>query len=160
MQLKTTGDLRGFLADVLVGIRDGSIDANQANSISKVAAQINQSLSTEVQARINLKELGGEAGQMIIASDHVRDVPSMIESAPTETPKIITQDIPRADVIDPSKITPMPKHAEQANPVKPIIVTRNRADGDKIWCDQCETRVTTSQAIGCKSQHCKAKDAA
>jgi hypothetical protein len=159
VQLKTTGDLRGFLADVLVGIRDGSIDANKANSISKVAAQINQSLSTEVQARMNLKGLDGEAGQMVIASDHVRDVPNMIESAPVEPVQSVHQ-LASADVNDASKVMPMSKQADQANPVKPVIVTRNRQEGDKLWCDQCEMRVTTGQAVGCKSPHCKAKDAA
>lgn len=159
MQLKTTGDLRGFLADVLVGIRDGSIDAGQANSISKVAAQINQSLSTEVQARINLKELGGEAGAMVIVSDHVRDVPKMIESVTVEPVQSVHQ-LPQADVVDPGKVMPLGKRAEQADPAKPIIVTRPRKESDKIWCEQCEMRVTVGQAVGCKSQHCKAKDAA
>ena len=143
MQLKTTGDLRGFLAEVLVGIRDGNIDANQANSISKVAAQINQSLATEVQARMNLKDLGGEAGAMMIAAPEQLPGNSG-ELPPTEPSKIITRNIP-----GPAKL-------EDAT----ANYARNRSDGDKVWCEQCDMRVTVSQAVGCKSPHCKAKDAA
>lgn len=140
MQLKTAGDLRGFLAGVLVGIRDGTIDAAQASSISKVAAQINQSLATEVQARINLKDLGGEAGAMVIASgEHVRDVPKLVEAAPP---------------------APSEQFAESAKKVVAVAPARARTDADKIWCDQCDMQVTAGQAVGCKSPFCKAKDAA
>lgn len=180
MQLKTAGDLRGFLADVLVGIKSGSVDASQASSISKVAAQINASIATEVQARIHLKELGGDAaGAMIIANpvadtrpapelthhhvddDHVPDAGKMVEieaEAPAQPePKI-------EPICQPEQI------AESANsPVVALATSldeaaanyrRNTQDKDKTWCDQCEMRVTTSQAVSCKSRYCKAKEAA
>jgi hypothetical protein len=72
MEIKTTGDLRGFLGETLIGIRDGSIDKNKADAIAKVASQINQSLSVEVNAAIQLKKLGeGDtvAGSMLLTSD-------------------------------------------------------------------------------------------
>jgi hypothetical protein len=57
-QIRTTGDLRQFLGGVLLGIRDGAIDKDQAASIAKVASQINLSVSVEVNASIQLKRLG------------------------------------------------------------------------------------------------------
>jgi hypothetical protein len=133
MQLKTASDLRGFLAEVLVGIKSGEIDANKANAISKVAAQINQSMSTEVQTKIRLKELGEPVvGDMLITSS-VDD---------RETPPQLTQ-------------------AEPEPPAKPKAVVEFTPPRDeKIWCEQCESRVTVGQAVGCKSAHCKAKEAA
>ena len=50
--MKTAGDLRMFLAGVLEGIKDGTVDAAQATSISKVSAQINQSLQVEVSTKL------------------------------------------------------------------------------------------------------------
>ena len=69
MRIKTAGDLRGFLADVMIGIRAGSIDSSQAMAISKVAAQINQSLSVEVNTALQLERMGKDApvaGSMLI----------------------------------------------------------------------------------------------
>ena len=71
MTIKTAGDLRGFLADVLVGIRSGSIDVDEANAIAKVSAQINQSLAVEVNTALQLQKMGKghpEAGSMLIAN--------------------------------------------------------------------------------------------
>jgi hypothetical protein len=135
-QLRTAGDLRAFLAEVLVGIRDGSIDANKANSISKVAAQINQSMATEVATKLKLKDLGQEAaGEMLIG--------------PVET------------TIQPCP----PKLVEPAASSSPVDVVKSNAvvphvDADKIWCEQCESAVAVSHALGCKSRFCKAKAAA
>lgn len=69
MQIKTAGDLRGFLADVMIGIRAGSIEADQASAISKIAAQINQSLAVEVNTALQLERMGKDrpvAGSMLI----------------------------------------------------------------------------------------------
>lgn len=70
-KITTAGELRGFLADVIVGIQDGAVDANKANAIAKVAAQINQSLATEVAAASSLANMKGGAvvaGSMAIAT--------------------------------------------------------------------------------------------
>lgn len=72
MQISTAGDLRGFLADILVSIRDGKINSQQALAISKVAAQINQSLSVEVNTALQLERMGKDrpiAGSMLLRSE-------------------------------------------------------------------------------------------
>lgn len=69
MQIKTAGDMRGFLADVMIGIRAGSVDKDMAGAISKVAAQINNSLAVEVNAALRLEGMGKDrpvAGSMLI----------------------------------------------------------------------------------------------
>lgn len=58
MTIKTAGELRGFLADIMVRIRDGNIDVEDANAIAKVAGQINASLAVEAKTAIELKKLG------------------------------------------------------------------------------------------------------
>lgn len=162
MQLKTAGDLRGFLAEVLVGVREGTIDANKANAISKVAAQINQSLATEVTTRIRLKELGADdAGQMLIGrgdagpAQVVEAIAEVVEPVPVLPAEEATAAI--SEPVQPPATTPQPRVTlEDAT----ANYRRAKADGDKIWCEQCELRVTTSQAISCKSKFCTAKAAA
>lgn len=69
MQIKTAGELRGFLADVMIDIRNGAIEPSQAQAISKIAAQINQSLSVEVNTALQLERMGKDhpvAGSMLI----------------------------------------------------------------------------------------------
>lgn len=56
-ELKTAGDLRSFLTEVMIDIRAGKVDVYQANSISKVASQINQSLALEVNTALQLRRL-------------------------------------------------------------------------------------------------------
>lgn len=78
--IRTTGDMREFLGEILVGIREGKVDTDRANSIAKIAQQINTSLSTEVNAAIQLKQLGEGnllAGSMLLT-----------RSAPTEAPRL------------------------------------------------------------------------
>lgn len=59
MSIKTAGELRGFLADILVKIRDGSVDVDEATAIAKVAGQINSSLAIEAKTALEMKRLGG-----------------------------------------------------------------------------------------------------
>ena len=62
-QIKTTGELRRFLCDALVKIENGAMDAQTAKEISKMSAQINESLYAEVKvAKIKI-ELGENAGK-------------------------------------------------------------------------------------------------
>lgn len=75
-KIKTAGELRGFLADVLVDIRNGSVDVAEASAIAKVAAQINQSLAVEVNTALQLQKMGKDhpvAGSMMIASGNKID---------------------------------------------------------------------------------------
>lgn len=131
--LRTAGELRGFLADVLIGIQAGTIDTNKANAIAKVSAQINQSLAVEVNTALQLERMGGErpvAGSMVIAFHG--DENALTPAA------------------EPAATAP-----EGASPV--IAFAPPKRDGDKVWCDQCDMNVTVGQAVGCKSVHCKAK---
>lgn len=133
--LRTAGELRGFLADVLIGIQSGAIDTNKANAIAKVSAQINQSLAVEVNTALQLEKMGGGrsvAGSMVIAH-HESDGTVMTLPAP-----------------------------EAPGDTVPVTVkfTAPKRDNDKVWCDQCDLNVTVGQAVACKSVHCKAKAAA
>jgi hypothetical protein len=52
-RLKTTGNLRAFLLKAIEDVESGKMDAGRANSIVKIAAQVNASLLAEVEvARI------------------------------------------------------------------------------------------------------------
>ncbi len=116
MHIKTAGDLRGFLAQIMVGIKDGSIKSSDALAISKVAAQINQSLSVEVNTALQLERMGKDhpvAGSMLIAS---------------EMPEI-------------EKLTP------------PATVPAEM-QGEDVWCDQCDGRISIAEASACKSKYC------
>lgn len=71
MQIRTAGELRGFLASIMVGVRDGKVECGQAAAISKIAAQINQSLAVEVNTALQLEKMGKDrpvAGSMLIGS--------------------------------------------------------------------------------------------
>lgn len=108
--LRTAGELRAFLADTLVGIREGKIDAAKANAIAKVSAQINQSLAVEVNTALQLERMGGPravAGSMVIADRG--DEIAVIE--PPAKPSVVAV----------SKAF-KPDHE------------------GKAWCDQCERR--------------------
>lgn len=90
--IRTAGDLRGFLADIMVGIREGKVNATQAHAISKVAAQINQSLAVEVNTALQLERMGKDrpiAGSMMIRGDTPASLP---EPEPERAPAV-EQDI-------------------------------------------------------------------
>lgn len=71
MAIKTAGELRGFLADVLLAIRSGDVDVEQANAIAKVAAQINGSLAVEAKTAIELKRIGTGGQQHVVGSTQI-----------------------------------------------------------------------------------------
>lgn len=132
-QLKTAGELRGFLADVLVGIQSGEIDVGKAHAIAKVAAQINQSLATEVNTALQLEKMGGQkavAGSMVIAS-YVHPPSALPPPATTQTP---------------------------VTPAGPKLTAESFVDPTgSVFCNQCDKLVTSDQAAGCRSPFCKAK---
>jgi len=57
-QIKTTGDLRKFLAATIVDVESGDIDLDKARSITKLAGQINESLYAEIKVAKTLAETG------------------------------------------------------------------------------------------------------
>ena len=54
--IKTTGELREFLATMLVGVKNGHVDLDAARSMVKIAGQINESFYSEIKvAKVNLE---------------------------------------------------------------------------------------------------------
>lgn len=59
--IKTSGQLREFLVNMLVGVKDGLVESDKARNITKMAAQINESFYSEIKiAKVQL-----EAGNKI-----------------------------------------------------------------------------------------------
>ena len=57
-RMKTTGDLRQFLADSIMAVKNGHMDAQKARDVTKMAAQITESFYSEVKVAKTMKELG------------------------------------------------------------------------------------------------------
>lgn len=57
-RIKTTGELRQFLADSILAVKNGHMDADTARNVTKLAAQINESFYSEVKIAKTAKELG------------------------------------------------------------------------------------------------------
>jgi hypothetical protein len=61
--IETTGQLREFLATMIVGVKNGTVDVDKASRITKLAAQINESLYAEIKiARVRV-ELGDKTAE-------------------------------------------------------------------------------------------------
>ncbi len=58
-KVKTTGDLRDFLAEIMTGVVSGSVDVDAARTAVKMAAQINESFYSEVKVQRTIAEAGG-----------------------------------------------------------------------------------------------------
>lgn len=68
-KIETTGQLRRFLADMLVGIKNGHVEPDKASRMTKMAAQINESIYSELKAakvRIEAGEQVAEMGKLKI----------------------------------------------------------------------------------------------
>lgn len=57
-RMKTTGDLRQFLANAIMDVKSGNMDSDTARNITKMAAQITESFYSEVKVAQTMKELG------------------------------------------------------------------------------------------------------
>jgi hypothetical protein len=62
-QIKTTGQLREFLVNMLVGVKNGQVEESTARSITKMAAQVNESFYSEVK----IAKFRREAGETAVA---------------------------------------------------------------------------------------------
>ena len=58
--IKTVGQLREFLANMLIGLKDGTIKPNEASQMQKMAAQINESFYSEVKVLKLRRDMGEE----------------------------------------------------------------------------------------------------
>ena len=61
--IRTAGQLREFLVNMMIGVKDGMLDNDKASRITKMAAQINESFYSE----IKIARIQREAG--LIAAD-------------------------------------------------------------------------------------------
>lgn len=61
-KIKTTGELRDFLANMMIGVKNGDIDLDKASRITKLAGQINESFYAE----IKVAKIRAEAGEELI----------------------------------------------------------------------------------------------
>lgn len=59
--MKTTGELRDFLATMMVGVKNGDLDIEKARNITKLAGQINESFYAEVK----VAKVRAEAGEVM-----------------------------------------------------------------------------------------------
>jgi hypothetical protein len=57
IKIETAGQLRAFLADMIVGIKTGDVDMDAAARITKAAAQINESIYAEIKVARAAAEL-------------------------------------------------------------------------------------------------------
>jgi hypothetical protein len=87
--MNTAGDLRRLLMETLEGVRSGEIDTTKAGSIAKLAGAINQSISVEVAAKIQLAEKfgGAHAGDMVLFAPPPPAEPVSALPAPEPSPE-------------------------------------------------------------------------
>lgn len=64
LKIKNTGELREFLADMLIGIKNGHLEPDKARNITKMAAQINESFYSEIKIAKVQMEAGHEATKL------------------------------------------------------------------------------------------------
>lgn len=57
--IRTTGELRDFLATMMIGVKNGDLDLDKASRITKMAGQVNESFYAE----IKVAKVRAEAGQ-------------------------------------------------------------------------------------------------
>jgi hypothetical protein len=48
VKIKTTGEMRDFLVNMMVGVKNGDLDLDKASRITKLAGQINESFYAEI----------------------------------------------------------------------------------------------------------------
>lgn len=68
-KIKTTGDLRDFLASAINSVANGIMDTDKARNVTKLAAQINESFYSEIKiakVRLEMGEQSPNLGQLSI----------------------------------------------------------------------------------------------
>jgi hypothetical protein len=66
-QIETAGQLRTFLCNMMLGIKNGDIEINKATQITKMAEQITNSLYSEMK----MQQLQIDAGAKYYAIGHL-----------------------------------------------------------------------------------------
>ena len=62
VKIKTTGELRDFLANMMLGVKNGDLDLDKASRITQLAGQINESFYAE----IKVAKVRAEAGAAMV----------------------------------------------------------------------------------------------
>jgi hypothetical protein len=70
-KMKTAGDLRDFLLEMMEGVRNGSADLQRASVVAKLAAQVTASLTAEAQMALVSQRLGKEFGAAMLGPPDV-----------------------------------------------------------------------------------------
>ncbi len=63
-KLKTTGQLREFLVDMAIGVKNGIVDLDKASRVTKLAQQINESFYSEIKIARIQREAGIDAADL------------------------------------------------------------------------------------------------
>jgi len=58
--ISNTGELREFIVNMMVGVKDGHVDPEKARNITKLAAQVNESCYSEIKVMKTRLEAGQE----------------------------------------------------------------------------------------------------
>lgn len=72
-KIRTTGELRDFLAEMLLDVKNGDVDLDKASQITKLAGQINESFYAEIKVAKIRTEAGAamaDLGAMAVGADH------------------------------------------------------------------------------------------
>ena len=67
--LKTSSDLRKFLMDAAMAVREGTLDPYRAKVISKLAAEVNENLRLEIIAGITGAMESAGWGTLVMTKD-------------------------------------------------------------------------------------------
>lgn len=62
--ITTTGDLRNAIAEMIVKVRDGKCELDDAAAIAKLAGRLNETFFAEISAMKVQKELGQEVAKL------------------------------------------------------------------------------------------------
>lgn len=63
-EIRTSGQLRKFMLDAMQGLKDGTMEVEKARNLTKMVAQINESIYSEIKVYKVQLEAGMELGKM------------------------------------------------------------------------------------------------
>ncbi len=63
-KIKTTGQLREFLVNMIMGVKNGDVSTSAAKDITKLAAQVHESFYSEIKIALMQNSIGAEAKKL------------------------------------------------------------------------------------------------
>lgn len=76
-KIQTTGQLREMLCSLINGVANGTVDADKAKNITKLAQQVNESFYSEIKIASIQTELGktsAELGSLMVGDPKSHDI--------------------------------------------------------------------------------------